>query len=802
MTTSTILLVFCAVFACVFLKSTLGRKRYPPGPPSQPILGVARIHPKTEFWKTYAEWGRKYGHRGVNGSLISFHILGRRMVVLNSAADAANLLTKRSAIYSDRPFPPMAGTLMRREKSIFYISYNERFKMYRKLMHCSFNASAAQMYWEIQDREARILVVNIVKFPEKLVEHLRRNAAAVIMRIAYGYPVTQNDDHFIVTAEEHMRIGSVVGAPGKWLVDSLPFLRFLPEWFPGAGFKRKARRWSEEIYSQFVEPHTWVKQQMAAGTAVPSFTSALLKPSDGTPADAETEDLVLWAAGGLYAAGADTTVSATTTFFFAMMMYPAVQKRAQAEVDVFFARENRLPTLHDQEAFPYLACVIKEVLRWVPAAPIGVFHCTSQPDTYKDFLIPAKTTVIANIWAMMHDEEVYPDPFVFSPEKFMGSNPQPDPRECAFGFGRRICAGQNVAETTLWIQLALSLLTVNISKAVDENGKTIEPEIAFTTAIVSHVKPFPYQITPRAEAALALCRDFGVYMNDVTKKFHRDPEDAPDLSEADFMARKNVIEQVDRWSEGQPEGIDKEWPPILYLYEVVKASAKREAGKRDWGHLVFTDLTTMRFLLVMIFPEECNCGNFSHHDYDSLTKYQADRFMSLATYLYHTENKPAWVRGTYVTKSNGFTLDPQFLQTLEPPTNKGGKIFHVTADTFVPSLLSNELESIDTLLKQSGKSVPKAVRYQVLGSKETRPDVSGVWKAKNPRQCAQCEKISTKDLMLCSRCRLIHYCGREWFVSPISFFFFNFDDAQDHARLSQRLAWPTHKLVCKKADEE
>jgi hypothetical protein len=57
---------------------------------------------------------------GVNG-LISFHILGRRMVVLNSAADAANLLTKRSTIYSDRPFPTMAGLLMRREKSIFYM---------------------------------------------------------------------------------------------------------------------------------------------------------------------------------------------------------------------------------------------------------------------------------------------------------------------------------------------------------------------------------------------------------------------------------------------------------------------------------------------------------------------------------------------------------------------------------------------------------------------------------------------------------------------------------------------------------
>ncbi|KAJ7891352.1 cytochrome P450 [Mycena olivaceomarginata] len=498
---STILLLLSgAVLAYTVLKSALRSKPYPPGPPSLPILGVASIHPRTEFWKTYAEWGRKYGPHFF---FCGFHLAARlSRLVLNSAADAANLLTKRSTIYSDRPFPTMAGLLMRREKSIFL----HRFKMYRKLMHRSFNPSAAQMYWETQEREARILVDNIIKFPESLVKHLRRNAASVIMQIAYGYPVTRNDDHFVVTAEEHMRIGEI-SQPQYRLEYSYTWpVRFLPEWFPGAGFKSQAHQWREQMYSQFVEPHTWVKQQMAAGTTVPSFTSELLRSSDGPPADVEGEDLILWAAGGLYAAGADTTVSAATTFFFAMMMYPAVQNRAQAEVDAFLAAENRLPTLHDQAAFPYLGCVIKEVFRWAPATPVGLFHCTSQSDTYNGFSIPAKTTVIANIYAMMHDEDVYPDPFVFDPERFMGSSPQADPRECVFGFGRRVCAGQNLAETPLWIQICLSLLTVNISKAVDEHGKTLEPEVAFITAIVSHVKPFSYQITPRSETAISLVR--------------------------------------------------------------------------------------------------------------------------------------------------------------------------------------------------------------------------------------------------------------------------------------------------------
>jgi len=45
---------------------------------------------------------------------------------------------------------------------------------------------------------------------------------------------------------------------------------------------------------------------------------------------------------------------------------------------------------------------------------------------------------------MTHDPSTYPDPWVFKPERFLaidGQNPQKDPRDLCFGFGRRICPG-------------------------------------------------------------------------------------------------------------------------------------------------------------------------------------------------------------------------------------------------------------------------------------------------------------------------------------------------------------------------
>jgi cytochrome P450 len=483
------------------------RPPYPPGPTGLPFLGAAKEHPRTEFWKTYRDWGLKYGNKG----LVSFHVLRRRMVVLNSRTVAEDLFNKRSPIYSDRPFPMMAGVLMKREKSMFYISYNERCKTYRRLMHQSFNARAAQDYWGIQEHEARVLVDNLVRSPDRMVQLLRRNAAAIIMRIGYGYDVKGDDDHFVAIAEEAMRVGSLAGAPGKWLVDSLPWLRYLPTWFPGAGFKKRAQEWSDRLYNQSLEPHDFVKRQLEQGIAPPSFTSQLLQPGDGPKADAEKDDIILWTAGALFAAGADTVVSAVKSFFFCMLKHPEIQARAKREVDDFIAAEHRLPNLRDRErgVLPFITCILQEVLRWHPASPMGLFHAAAQDDVYQGYFIPAGTTVIGNIWAMMHDDSVYPNPDEFDPDRFSGLNGrdiEEDPRDLVFGFGRRVCPGQHLADSSIWIQMVLSLACLDIDKALDSDGKPIEPETAFTTAIVSHVAPFQYKISPRDGPALGLLR--------------------------------------------------------------------------------------------------------------------------------------------------------------------------------------------------------------------------------------------------------------------------------------------------------
>lgn len=87
---------------------------------------------------------------------------------------------------------------------------------------------------------------------------------------------------------------------------------------------------------------------------------------------------------------------------------------------------------------------------------------------------------------MLRDPRTYPDPSNFNPDRYIpheGIEPQHDPRQIAFGFGRRICPGLNLADASVFISCAMSLAVFDISKAV-ENGVEIVPVVDSTPGTI------------------------------------------------------------------------------------------------------------------------------------------------------------------------------------------------------------------------------------------------------------------------------------------------------------------------------
>ena len=53
-----------------------------------------------------------------------------------------------------------------------------------------------------------------------------------------------------------------------------------------------------------------------------------------------------------------------------MTMYPEILKKGQSEVDSVVGHE-RLPTVQDREALPYVNAICRELLRWNVVIPFG-----------------------------------------------------------------------------------------------------------------------------------------------------------------------------------------------------------------------------------------------------------------------------------------------------------------------------------------------------------------------------------------------------------------------------------------------
>jgi len=129
----------------------------------------------------------------------------------------------------------------------------------------------------------------------------------------------------------------------------------------------------------------------------------------------------------------------------------------------------------------------------------------SAEDEYKGYRLPAGSIVLANAWSILHNEVTYPDPFSFKPERFMKDgklNPNvKDPVTAAFGFGRRICPGRHMAQSSVWIAVASLLAAFTITKAVDSDGSVMEPSGEYKGDVSNHPVPFKCSIRARSAAA-------------------------------------------------------------------------------------------------------------------------------------------------------------------------------------------------------------------------------------------------------------------------------------------------------------
>lgn len=84
------------------------------------------------------------------------------------------------------------------------------------------------------------------------------------MEVSYGIKIKGLDDPYVKDAESVLEGLADGGTPGRYLVDVFPFMKHIPAWFPGAGWKRKANAWQDVNRYVARKPFELVKEQMAS----------------------------------------------------------------------------------------------------------------------------------------------------------------------------------------------------------------------------------------------------------------------------------------------------------------------------------------------------------------------------------------------------------------------------------------------------------------------------------------------------------------------------------------------------------
>ena len=447
----------------------------------------------------FQKWAEQYG------PIYSLILGTKTLIVLSSDEAVKELLDKRSNNFSDRPEMYIGQTLCSGDLRLLMMGYGPRWRTFRKMVHALLNISAARSYAPYQMLENKQMLYEMLEQPDRFLENIRRYSNALTTTMVFGWRTPTYEDAKMKQLFDGFSEFAAINQTGAAaLIDFFPLIRKLPDFFLPT--QKKAKELHKHEKQLYLNHWLTAKEAIARGTIKPCFCVGMAEEQKKSDFD---DDQAAYISGTLLEAGSDTTSSTLYAFVQAMLLYPEVQRQAQAEIDRVVGHD-RLPTMEDESSLPYIRGCVKETLRWMPTTILGaVPHAATKEDTYKGYTIPAGAGVMNNVWAINMDPKRSPDPRRYDPNRYLhdtqslsesAANPDGTKRDqFTFGAGRRICPGMHVAERSLFLGMSRLVSVFDILPVQDpRSGYPILPDQnRLTQGFVCMPEEFQVKIVPR-----------------------------------------------------------------------------------------------------------------------------------------------------------------------------------------------------------------------------------------------------------------------------------------------------------------
>ncbi|XP_077986476.1 cytochrome P450 1A1-like [Glandiceps talaboti] len=492
----TLMIVVVTILTCVWLLKYFDKNATHgpsiPGPWGLPIIGhVLSLGDNPHLSLT--KMAKRYG------PIVQIRIGRRPVIVLTGLSTLKQAFIRQGTEFAGRP-DFKSFQRVSRGLSIAFNSYSQSWKIHKKIATTALKTCMSGKLLEGLEKQIQneaMLLVNVLTTPNSLQGHgidprhpVRLAVTNIISVILFGKKYAHEDKELqhILDLAERLLEAFGTGNP----TDIMPWTAIFPS----------VRRMRDTSFEVLDDLYDWleVKKREHSESFDPDnirdvTDKAIHVSRQMNPEDLSKHDLtysrVMTVVNDIFGAGFDSSAATMMWFILYMVKHQEIQQRIRDELDQVVG-SDRLPCLADKPNLPFTVACVHETLRISTIAPLAVPHTTSCDTTLNGYFIPKDTLVFPNLWGTNYDEDVFPNPTEFNPERFMtddGTSLDKAQVEdyVPFSVGRRRCLGEEVAHLQLFLFIATILHQCTLDKP---DGQTLSFECIYSL----NLTPKPFEI--------------------------------------------------------------------------------------------------------------------------------------------------------------------------------------------------------------------------------------------------------------------------------------------------------------------
>ncbi|KAI7729871.1 hypothetical protein M8C21_023780, partial [Ambrosia artemisiifolia] len=414
----------------------------PPVPevPGVPLLGNLLQLKEKKPYMTFTRWAETYG------PIYSIRTGATSMVVVSSNEIAKEAFVTRFQSISTRNLSKALKVLTADKTMVAMSDYNDYHKtVKRHILTGVLGPNAQKKHRVHRDIMMENVSNQLHAFVKNSTEQEEVDLRSIFQSELFGLAMRQTmgkdvesiyveDLKTTMKRDEIFNVLVVDPMMGAIDVDWRDFFPYL-KWVPNKKFENTIQQMyirREAVMKALIKEH---KQRIASGEKLNSYIDYLL-----SEAQTLTDQQLLMSLWEPIIESSDTTMVTTEWAIYELAKNPNIQDRLYRDIKSVCGSDKI--TEEHLSQLPYITAIFHETLRRHSPVPIIPLRHVHEDTVLGGYHVPAGTELAVNIYGCNMETNVWENPEVWDPERFMKENETIEMQKTmAFGGGKRVCAG-------------------------------------------------------------------------------------------------------------------------------------------------------------------------------------------------------------------------------------------------------------------------------------------------------------------------------------------------------------------------